>query len=276
MLDIGGSIESTIELAPRAEQLGFSRFWIAEHQPQPSPIVIATLVAGQTSTIRVGTAGVLLHYYPPARTAFDFQLLERAFTGRIDAGFCGGITPFAKLIEDDRDGRDMAAVMAAYPQRVETIVRYLRNADPAVAWAGASDAPPEIWSLGGGERSADLAARLGISFGYALMFPTGVDDPAVVRRYRERFAPYGDGARPRVAVAVAGICAETDALAGALARTRRSTHFAPRVVGSPTTCAAALADFRERYDADDLVFADLCDNLDDRVRCYELLACAIG
>jgi luciferase family oxidoreductase group 1 len=280
VLDIAGSIEATIELSAVAEELGFARYWIAEHQPQPSPILLASLVAGQTARIRVGTAGVLLHYYPPLRTAHDFALLERAFPGRIDAGFCGGVTPAAALVEPDRDGRDLAAVMAAYPARVEVLVRALRNTgaapdfEPGLAWGGVGDEPPALWSLGGGARSADLAARLGLGFGYALMFTTSADAPDVAQRYRERFVAHRDRAAPAVIVAVAGICADTDAAARALAATYTGEYFAARVVGGPATCRAAFAELRARYGADEIVFADLCPDLATRRRCYELLATA--
>jgi luciferase family oxidoreductase group 1 len=280
LLDIAGSIEATIELASLAEELGYTRYWIAEHQPQPSPILIASLIAGQTERIRIGTAGVLLHYYPPLRTAHDFALLERAFPGRIDAGFCGGVTPSHALIEADRDGRDLAAVMAAYPERVERLVRHLRNTgaapdhDPALAWGGVGDEPPQLWSLGGGDRSADLAARLGLGFGYALMFTNSRDEPAVAQRYRERFVGYRDRAAPAVIVAVAGICAETDAAARALAADYTGKFFAARVVGGADTCRAAFADLRARYGADEIVFADLSPDVATRRRGYELLATA--
>lgn len=280
ILDIGG-IEGALELAPLAERLGYARYWIAEHQPQPSPISLAAIIAGQTERIRVGTAGVLLHYYPPIRTAHEFHLLERAYTGRIDAGFCGGITPNRELVEGDRDGRDLGAVIDAYPERVRRFVRQLRNTradpafDPALAWPGVGDEPPQIWSLGGGGRSSELAAELGLGLGYALMFAASHDEPGVARRYRERFVPHRDRAAPAVAVAVAGVCAETDEAARRLAGAWTNPAFRPRVVGGPATCAAALAALGERYGADELVFLALCGR-DDQARGFELLADAWG
>lgn len=273
VLDIHGILEQTIELAPLADRLGYARYWIAEHQPQPSPALLVSIVAGLTPRIRVGTAGILLHYYPPLRTARDFHLLDRAFDGRIDAGFCAGLTPHA-LAAPDLDGRDLRAVIAAYPERAARFVAALRNTpgatdfDPTTAWHGVADDPPQIWSLGGGARSADLAAALGVRYGYALMFPDSADDPAHVARYRSGCAA------PYVAVAVAGVCAETDDAAARLAQGLAGSQFAPRIVGSPATCAAALDRLRARYAADEIVFADLCEG-PARARCYELLASAV-
>jgi alkanesulfonate monooxygenase SsuD/methylene tetrahydromethanopterin reductase-like flavin-dependent oxidoreductase (luciferase family) len=271
VLDVHGDIEQTVELAPLADRLGYTRYWIAEHPPQPSPLLVAGIVAGLTERIRVGTAGVLLHYYPPLRTAHDFQFLDRVFGGRIDAGFCPGIAR-SELAEPDRDGRDLSALIAAYDERAARLVRHLRNApgapdhDPTTAWSGRASSPIEIWSLGGA-RSGELAAALDLRFGYALLFRTSVDDPSAALRYRER-CPH-----PYAVLAVAGVCAETDAAAEAIARAAPSPSFEARIVGSPARCRAALADLAARYAADEVVFADLCPPA-DRARCYELLASA--
>lgn len=281
ILDLGG-IEDAIVLAPLAERLGYARYWLAEHQPQPSPVLLASIIASQTEHIRVGTAGVLLHYHPPLRTAHDFHLLERAFTGRIDAGFCGGVTTDPALVEGDRDGRDLDAVLDAYPERARRFVRQLRNTqaspdfDPSVAWPEVGMEPPQIWSLGGGGRSSELAAELGLGLGYALMFATSRDEPAAVQRYRERFVPHRDRAEPAVIVAIAGVCGETDEDARRSAAAWTNAVFQPRILGGPATCAAALAALGERYEADEIVFVALVSARDDRARCYELLAGACG
>lgn len=281
ILDIGG-IADAIFLAPLAEQLGYARYWIAEHQPQPSPVLLASIIASQTEHIRVGTAGVLLHYHPPIRTAHDFHLLERAFTGRIDAGFCGGVTMHAALVEADRDGRDLDALLDAYPERARRFVRQLRNTqgspdfDPTVAWPEVGMEPPQIWALGGGGRSSELAAELGLGLGYALMFAQSRDEPSVVQYYRGRFVPHRDRAEPAVIVAVAGVCGETDEAARRIAATWTNAVFQPRILGGPATCAAALAALGERYGADEIVFTALVTARDDRARCYELLADAWG
>jgi luciferase family oxidoreductase group 1 len=281
ILDIGG-IEDALVLAPLAERLGYARYWLAEHQPQPSPILLASIIASQTEHIRVGTAGVLLHYHPPLRTAHDFHLLERAYTGRIDAGFCGGLTTSQALVEGDRDGRDLRALIDAYPDRVRRFVQQLRNTranpafDASLAWPEVGDEPPQIWSLGSGMRSSELAAELGLGFGYALMFTSSRDEPEVARRYRACFVPHPGQGSPAVVVAVAGVCAETDAAARRIADAVTTPWFLPRIVGGPRTCEAALAALGERYGADELVFLALSAMRDDRALGYELLAGACG
>ena len=85
------AIEQTIRLAQHAEALGFHRFWCAEHHSvmalaDPCPEILVTRVASATSTIRVGTGGVLLPYYSPFKIAEQFRMLEALFPGRIDLG----------------------------------------------------------------------------------------------------------------------------------------------------------------------------------------------
>jgi len=278
VLDVAGRVDETYELATLADALGYARYWIAEHSPQPTPILVTAIVAGLTERIRVGTAGILFHYYPAQRTAHDFQFLAHAYHDRIDAGFCGGMA--STLDPAELDGRDPASLAPAYPERVARLVRHLRNTplnpayDPTTAWGGAT-VPPEIWSLGGGARSAELAARHGLRFGYSLLYNNSVDDPEAGQRYRDRFVPAFPGDQPRLAVAVCGICADTDAAAVAIADRLTAKFFKPAIVGSPATCAAALRELEQRYGADDIVFADLCLELDARKRGYELLAEAL-
>jgi alkanesulfonate monooxygenase SsuD/methylene tetrahydromethanopterin reductase-like flavin-dependent oxidoreductase (luciferase family) len=271
ILDLSGSIEYALAVAPRAEQLGYTRYWIAENQPQPSPLLFASIVAGQTERIRVGTAGVLLHYYPPLRTAHDFKFLERVFPGRIDAGFCPGLTPYA-LIAPDLDGRNIAAVSQAYPERAAKLVEFLRSRDPALGWRDAAAEPPAMWSLGGA-RSGQLAARLGIGFGLSLLQRDAVDDPLIAQRYREQLAP---GASPACVVALCVICAPTQEAAEADERTTSESFHMPRVVGTPEVCVAALAEYARRYAVDELVIAAFNRTFEERMLAYELLAEAAG
>src|SRR5262245_30701602 len=90
VLDCWNQVGDTIALAETADRLGFSRYWLTEHQPQPNPQMLAALVAGVTQNLRVGTAGILLNFHAPLAMAQQFLLLEHAFPGRIDAGFCAG------------------------------------------------------------------------------------------------------------------------------------------------------------------------------------------
>ncbi len=278
VLDVWGNLEDTVRLGVRADALGYSRYWISEHRPQPSALLMATIVAGQTERIRVGTAGVLLHYDSPLQVATDFQMLERLFPDRIDAGFCAGGTSDA-IAHDDLYGRDPRQVVAAFPERAERFVRHLRNTpaassfDASTGWSGA-DEVPAIWGLGSGGRSTTVAATLGLHYAHALLYGASHDDPAPIARYRHEFVGRDAPAEPTAVLAVAGICAETDARAAELAaaHTARNQFFRPWVVGSGPTCAAALRALAVRYAVDEVVFGELSTAFDERAASLDLLA----
>lgn len=264
-LDLGPPDQS-FRLAPELEAAGYKRHWLAEHQPQPQPLLLVALVAGTTESIRVGTAGVLFHYYPPSRVAMDVRFLESCFPDRIDAGICAGQIGDPDVERDQLDGRERAAHYARYPERVATFVERAR------AGGGA----PQLWSLGTGAKSAHLAARYSLRFGYSLFHVTSIDDTAVVESYRAAFMPTVERTQPYVAVAVAGVCATTDAAAQEIASRHKNPFCRLSVVGSPKTCRDLLANVAERYRADEIVVADGCDRFGDRVASYRLLAEACG
>ncbi len=259
VLDLSVRIEETVTLAPLADQLGYSRYWISEFPPQPSPLQLAGIVAGLTERISVGTAAILFSYYPPRRTAHDFQLLERLYEGRIDAGVSAS-TSLPRFSVDDIEERDAAALAAAYPARFATFLKHLRNTpaspqyDEELAWPGAPEEPPRVFSLGSG-RSAALAAAHGTGYGYPLMYASSVDDPATLAGYRAAYQPSRSQPAPCGVLAVAGYCAATDEEAHAIAAPW--AIFAPHVVGSAATCAKRLAALRIRYGADEIIWGDL-------------------
>lgn len=280
VLDLQGVIEDTVELAPLADRLGYSRFWIGEHPPQPSPITLLGVIAGLTERIRVGTAAILFHYYPPARTAFDFQLLERLYEGRIDAGLSPG-SAAAQFVSDNLDGRDPEALIRAYPNRFAEFMRHLRNTpssagyDEERSWRGAPPLPPPVWSLGG-PRSGAIAAELGTAFGYSLLYHSSVDDPAPLHRYRETFVPHTGGDTPATIVALCGFVTESEDAARELERSWTGQFFVPCISGTPRVVADRLAALRSRYGADEVMFCELAEAGDQRVRSLELLAEAAG
>ena len=148
VLDSWSHVSDTIAMAEEADRLGYARYWLTEHPPQPNPQMIAALVAGVTENLRVGTAGILLHFHVPLAAAQQFLLLEHVFPGRIDAGFCGGgAAPL--LAEALLDGRtDPRRDPAAPEERAATLIGFLRGDLPAGhryetihAWPEATHAP---------------------------------------------------------------------------------------------------------------------------------------
>ena len=197
---------ATIALAQRAEQLGFRRFWLAEHHGNrgyagSAPEVLAAHVLARTSRIRVGTGGVMLQHYSPFKVAETFRVLSALAPGRVDLGIGkapGGLpltTRALQWLHDPTAPPDFEARLT----ELDGLLLDRLPADHALAGAfvsPASLAPPDRILLGGSPDSALLAARLGWDFVYAGHFN---NDPANLAASVEAFGA-ASGRPPRLAV----------------------------------------------------------------------------
>jgi luciferase family oxidoreductase group 1 len=275
-------VGDTIALAEEADRLGFSRYWLTEHHPQPNPQMVAALVAGVTQNIRVGTAGILLHFHAPLVAAQQFLLLEHAYPGRIDAGFCSGNAD-GLLAQALLDGRtDRRGEPAAFDERAAALIGFLTGRWPAGssfaterAWPLSTGAP-EIWSFGTGLGSARIAARHGTAFGYSLFHSFSRDDTASVQEYRHGFQPNANQLEPLTCIAVGCVCAEAEHEVQRLRDARQNQYFSPTVVGTPRQCHEQLAAICERYATREIVFMDLAPDFAARRRTLPLLAEELG
>jgi luciferase family oxidoreductase group 1 len=287
VLDFPRRLADSIELARWAEECGYHRFWLAEHAPQPNPILMASLVAARTRSIRVGTAGILFHSYSPARVAYDFQLLEEQYPGRIDAGFCGGWFPEA-LVEHYLDGRPRTCKTdaAAYERRVQILVRTLRGVGTEDTGAGADDratprwayAPPtrpQIWCMGTGSRSAGLAALHRISFAYSLFHRASRAATHHVEEYRAQLAEARATTDGECVIAAAIACGRDDAHARSIAEQSDLSAIVPTVVGDARRCADELRVLAERYGTSEIVLLELSGEVADRAQSFARLANAL-
>jgi alkanesulfonate monooxygenase SsuD/methylene tetrahydromethanopterin reductase-like flavin-dependent oxidoreductase (luciferase family) len=265
-LYVHGGAPAMLELAPELDALGYHRFWVAENQPQMSAVLATALVAGKTDRMRVGTAAVLAHFHAPLALAQDFEFLDVCYPGRIDLGFCGSWISEPRVLAAMLDNRDPVRQREAYPIRIASLVDEIRR--------GPAGLP--LWSMGTDGCSVALAANHGLGFAYSVSHNDSTDDPAIVMRYRDEFR--GTAVQPdaAVVVATAGVCAETEAAAQALALAWSGPVHVPRIVGNPQSCREQLERLCERYDVDEIVFADLVVDHERRLSCYHLLAEACG
>lgn len=250
-VSMGDSLRRSIELARRVEELGFTRFWLAEHHAMPTiasaaPDLLAGQVAAATSHIRVGSGGIMLPNHAPLMVAERFGTLEALFPGRIDLGVgrapgSDRLTAFAlRRPNDPRDAGDLAAQLdeleGFFSGRWPEGHPYARIR--AVPGEGAR---PPIHVLGSSDYGARLAAQRSLPYAYAHHFaPAGTD--VAMRLYREGFVGAGD-ATPHAIVAVAVLCAPTDEEARRLS-TSMALAFARLTRGAPTpipTVEEALA-----------------------------------
>jgi luciferase family oxidoreductase group 1 len=303
------ALRHTTELARRTEQLGYRRFWVAEHHNMPAiassaPAVLIAHLAAATSTIRVGSGGVMLPNHAPLVVAEQFGTLQALHPGRVDLGI--GRAPGTDQVTALALRRTAAGLSAEnFPQELAELVGYLTG-DPGLrisAYPG-NDDMPAVWLLGSSGFSAELAGRLGLPFSFAHHFSAANTLPALAL-YRQHFQPSRWLEKPYAMVAVSTICADTDERAQWLAgpsglsflrlRAGRPQPLASpeeaaaypyndlelafveqrregQATGSPQTVRRQLAELVERTGADELMLTTMVYDVKDRIRSFELVA----
>ena len=310
------ALRNSLDLAPRVERLGFNRYWVAEHHNMPgiassAPAVLLAHVASVTSSIRVGSGGVMLPNHSSLVVAEQFGMLEALHPGRVDLGI--GRAP----------GTDQLTAHALrrahteaddFPEQLVELIGYFESHWPAGHPFRAITATPglgyrpEIWMLGSSDYGAHAAGLLGLPYSFAHHF-SGANTMEAVRTYREAFRPGGAIEAPYLMLGVSVVCAETDehaqwlAAPGALSFVRMRSgrpgrfpmpeeaaayEYSPheqallnartssQVIGGPETVRDALVALVESTQADELVITTAVHSHGDRVRSYELIAEAVG
>jgi luciferase family oxidoreductase group 1 len=213
----GSAIARSVDLAQRVEQLGYKRYWLAEHHSIPGLACSATSVlighiAAATKAIRVGSGGVMLPNHAPLVVAEQFGTLEAMFPGRIDLGL--GRAPGGDFQTMRALRRTLQQTGDDFPALLEELRTYLGPERPgqAVKAIPGQGSNVPIFLLGSSGFSAQLAAMLGLPFAFAAHFAPEYLY-AAARLYRERFEPSELLQKPHFMVAVQVIAAKTDASA---------------------------------------------------------------
>lgn len=211
----------SVALAQHAERLGYKRYWFAEHHNMESVASAATSVlighvANATTAIRVGSGGVMLPNHAPLVIAEQFGTLEALYPGRIDLGL--GRAPGTDQLTAHALRRNLNGSVDQFPNDVVELINYLGPRDAAAkvkAIPGQGSEVP-VWLLGSSTFSAQLAAMLGLPFGFASHFaPTYLFD--ALKIYRDNFRPSRFLDEPYALACVNVIAADTDAEAEKLA-----------------------------------------------------------
>jgi len=313
------ALQNTLDLARLADQLGYHRYWVAEHHggpmlAGPSPEALIGPIAAATTRIRVGSGGVMLPHYSPFKVAETFSLLAGLFPGRIDLalGRAAGTDPLTAFALQ-RDRRQAAP--DDFPAQLAELLGYLDDRLPpdhpfarlAKTLPGRPERP-EPWLLGSSPQSAIWAAELGLPYAFADFINAGGAE--ITALYRERFAEHEHAERrPRTAVAVWVICADSDEEARRLAASGRMTFTLLRrgeliavppperaleflaaedrsaaqrrserraVLGAPATVRPELEDVVDKYGAEEAIVVSITYDHEARRHSYELLAEAFG
>ncbi|MEA1079877.1 LLM class flavin-dependent oxidoreductase [Marinobacter qingdaonensis] len=219
---VGTTLANSVAYARHAEQLGFQRFWLAEHHNMEGISSSATSVlighiAGQTERIRVGSGGVMLPNHPPLVIAEQFGTLESLYPGRIDLGLgrAPGTDPVtARALRRDGLGAEQFPEDVA---RLQELLGPLQPGQPVKAIPGAGTEVP-IWLLGSSLYSAQLAAMRGLPYAFAGHFAPRLYREAL-KVYRDHFQPSAQLDAPYAMLAVPAIAADTPEEAEFLATT---------------------------------------------------------
>ncbi|NMO14534.1 LLM class flavin-dependent oxidoreductase [Pyxidicoccus fallax] len=307
--DATQALRNTLDLAQHAERWGYKRYWLAEHHnmtgiASAATSVVICHVAGGTSTIRVGSGGVMLPNHAPLVIAEQFGTLEALFPGRIDLGL--GRAPGTDQRTARALRRDLAGSADSFPQDVLELQAYFEPATPhqAIRAVPGAGLRVPIWLLGSSLFSAQLAAMLGLPFAFASHFAPDHMMHAL-QLYRSQFKPSESLQKPYAMLGINVIAADTDREAQRLATSlqmqfvnlQRGTpgQLQPPVdsmegrwsemerafaehtlscaaIGSPATVRRQLEAFIERTGADELmVTAHVFDHA-ARLRSFELTA----
>lgn len=210
----GEALHASRDLALHAESLGYRRFWLAEHHGMAGIASAATavaiaFVAGATSTIRVGSGGIMLPNHAPLVIAEQFGTLESLFPRRIDLGLGRAPGTDTKTALALRRGR--INTVDTFPQDLGELQEYLHPAQhgqAVVAVPGAGLSIP-IWLLGSSLFSARLAAARGLPYAFAAHFAPDLLMNAL-DLYRTEFQPSESLAQPYALVAIPVFAADHD------------------------------------------------------------------
>lgn len=211
---VAHAIATAVQTAQHAEQLGFTRYWLAEHHNMPglacsSTAVLVGHVAGATQRIRVGSGGVMLPNHAPLVVAEAFGTLDALYPGRIDLGL--GRAPGTDPLTMRALRRNRVETEEDFPQDVSELQQLLGELQPGqrvVASPGAGSHVP-IWLLGSSLFSAPLAAQRGLPYAFASHFAPRMLMQAL-DIYRHNFVPSAVLSQPKVVVGVPLIAAPTD------------------------------------------------------------------
>ncbi len=296
------TLRDTAAFAREMERLGYHRIWYAEHHHSPAigafpPVVLIAHAAASTSTIHLGSGGVLAPNHAPLMLAEQFGALAALHPDRVDLGIGRGPGTFDEGIARALRRGAGPTTDAEYHDDVAAILSFLVD-------EVALDPLPEPWLLASSTAGAALAADLGLPI--ALAHHIRPDNTrAAVERYRAEFTPSRWSERPRVLVCVETVCAETEeeaawrigpmnvVKAGLLkglseipfpTPEEAATHpftaqeqqalagfRAQQAVGTPETVLHRLAQLAEETGADELMLTTPVYDLRDRIRSYELI-----
>ncbi|WP_370034398.1 LLM class flavin-dependent oxidoreductase [Qipengyuania mesophila] len=246
---VGEALDAATQLAKTAEEAGCKRFWVAEHHAMAgiaggaASVVLAHL-GNATSTIRIGSGGIMLPNHTPFQIAEQFGTLDALFPGRVDLGL--GRAPGAGPELQRALRKDLHRAAEMFPQDVVELMALMAG-ETAIHPTPGLGARPEFWMLGSSLFGAQLAAKLGLPYAFASHFaPDHLDSALAV--YRRDFQPSEAFEKPHVMVAMNLFVSETEEEAEYLASSQLQAFVALRT-GTPGKLPPPVRGYRESLPA---------------------------
>lgn len=211
------ALNASLKLAQMGDELGFTRYWIAEHHDLPglacpAPEVMIPYIAAQTKQIRIGSGAVLLPHYKPYKVAEVYNLLATLFPERIDIGI--GRAPGGSAEATNALSNNFLQQVFSMPTLVKELVHFVYHDFPLdhdFSKVTASPLPPVApmpWILGTSKKSAILAADNGLAYAFG-QFMSDQNGAEIIQKYLNHFRPQKNSPSPQVLLAVSVFCAET-------------------------------------------------------------------
>lgn len=285
------ALEQAVLLARTAEQLGYSRYWVAEHHGMPhlacpSPEVLLAHIGARTERFRIGSGALLLPHYSPLKVAESFRLLSSLYPGRIDLGL--GRAPGGNAHISMALSGNFLDNVRKMPVKLRDVAELLQG---SYTYEGepvdARPSPlvqPEVWLLGTNKKSAEYAAEMGMGYVFG-QFMSDVEGEEVLRTYRESFVPSPLCSEPKAIVTIGVICADTEDEAMQLANSSttlfqkdlpdgKAEAYSERklLVGTPSSIKTRLEQMAKMYEVDEFMLVTMVPHYHKRLRSYELLA----
>lgn len=271
-LTVAEHLASLIAAAQSAERLGLSHYWLTENQQVGdswgTPSVFLSAIGARTSSIRIGSAGVLLRFHNPYTVACDYALLESLYPGRIDLGLAraqiqnlpnAAALTYGHELEFDSQLDNLRALFGLQPASSEiSEVRIVPKPETL----------PRMILLGSSTVSSVRAAALGMPYAHALYFPH--PDCSGVQYYRDNFVASQLLSVPYTIVAVAGLCSNDRERCETLARSVPEDTV--RVVGNQSECFEQIERIIRKYQPDEMTFIHTTGDLSERLQSMAFVA----
>ncbi|KDE96410.1 hypothetical protein CM54_05050 [Staphylococcus sp. TE8] len=217
------AINDMVKLAQGLDELGYERYWIAEHHNAPNLVSSATALLIQhtlehTERIKVGSGGIMLPNHAPLIVAEQFGTMETLFPHRVDLGL--GRAPGTDMMTASALRRDQHNGVYQFPEEVEQLEKYFGpgNQQAYVRAYPAVGKNVPLYILGSSTDSAHVAARRGLPYVFAGHFAPQQMKEAI-QIYKELFEPSDVLSEPYVIVCLNVIVSDTDTHAEYLAST---------------------------------------------------------